>query len=56
MRFNPPTKNTFYISVVLAVLGVIFSFGVVGALTSFALWFVVAGYVLLAAGLFVKGM
>jgi len=53
MRFNPPTKMTFYISVVLVAIGLIGQF--VPAIP-FAFWFAFVGYVLLAAGLFVKGM
>ena len=56
MRINLPTKNTFYISLVLAVLGLILSFGVLPALTPFAIWFVIVGYAYLVTGLFVKGM
>ena len=52
-RFNPPTKMTFYISVVLVAIGLIGQF--VPAIP-FAFWFAFVGYVLLAAGLFVKGM
>ena len=53
-RFNPPTKVTFYISVALAVIGLVLFFAV-----SQPLWgilAVTAGYVYLVAGLFVKGM
>ena len=56
MRLNLPTKNTFYISLVLAVVGLILSFGVLPAFTSFAIWFVIVGYAYLVTGLFVKGM
>jgi uncharacterized membrane protein HdeD (DUF308 family) len=52
-RFNPPTKTTFYISVVLVLIGLVGQF--VPAIP-FAFWFAFVGYVLLAAGLFVKGM
>ncbi len=56
MRFNPPTKVTFWISVALVALGVIGTFVSIPFVSSFAIWFVFVGYAYLAAGLFVKGM
>jgi len=55
MRLTPPTKNVFWISVVVAVIGLIASFGVVGFLTPFAFWLVLIAYVLLALGVALKG-
>lgn len=55
MKFNPPKKVTFYISVVLALLGLLGVFGV-PVLSGFAFWLLLAGYVVLAVSLFVKGM
>lgn len=54
MRLNLPKKVTFYVSVALAVLGLLAFLGLF--LQGFAFWFLLAGYVLLAAGLFVKGL
>lgn len=56
MKFTPPKQITFWISLVLAVLGVLATFVSIPFVSGFALWFVVAGYALLAAGLFLKGL
>ena len=53
MRLTPPKKIVFYISVVLAVLGLIAFF--VPAVSAFAFWLVLAGFVLLFLGLVLKG-
>jgi hypothetical protein len=55
MRLTPPTKNVFWISVAVAVIGLIASFGVVAFLTPFAFWLVLIAYVLLALGVALKG-
>lgn len=55
MRLTPPKKIVFWISVLLAavgILGLIFDLPVI---TDYKFWFVVAGYVLLALGNAVKG-
>ena len=56
MKLNPPTKIAFWISVVLAVLGLLGSFVAIPFVSAYAFWFVVVGYALLVASLFVKGM
>lgn len=56
MKLNPPTKIAFWISVVLAVLGLLGSFVTIPFVSAFAFWFVVVGYVVLLGSLFVKGM
>jgi len=56
MKMNPPTKVVFYISVVLVVLGILGTFITIPFVSGLAFWFVVVGYALLAASLFVKGM
>jgi len=53
---NPPTKMTFWISLVLAVLGLLGTFVTIPFVSGLAFWFVVVGYAVLVAGLFVKGM
>ena len=53
MRLTPPTKNVFWISVVVAVLGLVFYF--VPAVAGYAFWVVVVAYVLLALGNTMKG-
>ena len=55
MKFNPPKKITFYISVALAILGLLGAVGVT-FLSGFAFWLLLAAYVVLAASLFIKGM
>jgi heme/copper-type cytochrome/quinol oxidase subunit 1 len=56
MRFNPPKKLTFWITVVLAALGLIGTFVTIPFVSAFAFWFVLVAYIVLAASLFVKGM
>ena len=53
MKLTPPTKNVFWISVVLAALGLVFYF--VPAVAGYAFWVVLVGYVLLALGNAMKG-
>jgi len=55
MRLTPPTKNVFWISVVVAAVGLIAKFGVVAFLTPFAFWLVVVAFVLLVLGNTMKG-
>ena len=56
MRLNPPTKNVFYISVILVIVGLLAELGILlGALSGFAFWIVLVGYVLLALGNTLKG-
>jgi len=55
MRLTPPTKNVFWISVVVAAVGLIAKFGVVAFLTPFAFWLVVIAFVLLVLGNTMKG-
>jgi len=56
MRFNPPTKVTFWVTVVLAALGLIGTFVTIPFVSGFAFWFVVVAYIILAVSLVVKGM
>jgi hypothetical protein len=54
MKLNPPKKITFYVTIVLAALALISQvFTVVPAA---AFWLLLVAYVLLAAGLLVKGL
>lgn len=54
MKLSEPKVITFIIAVILAVLGVVFA--LVKVLPAYALWFVVAGFVLLALGNLFKGL
>jgi hypothetical protein len=56
MRFNPPKKVTFWITVILAVVGLVASFVSIPVLSGIAFWLVVAAYAILAISLLVKGM
>ena len=55
MKLTPPKILTFWISVLLAVLGLIGSFVSIPFVSGAAFWFVLVGYVVLAAGLLLKG-
>jgi hypothetical protein len=55
MRLTAPTKNVFWISVVVAIVGLIAKLGVVAFLTPYAFWLMVVAFVLLALGVALKG-
>jgi len=55
MKLTPPTKLAFWLSVVLAALGLIGELGLFAALAPLAFWFVFVGFVVLLLGLLVKG-
>jgi hypothetical protein len=56
MRLTPPTKNVFWISVVVAVVGLIAKLGLVGFLAPYAFWLVLVAFVLLVLGVAMKGV
>jgi hypothetical protein len=56
MKLTPPTQNVFYISVVLAVLGILGSFISIPFVSGYAFWFVVVAYVVLFLGNTMKGL
>jgi heme A synthase len=56
MKLSRPKVITFWIAVILAALGVLASLGIIGAFSSYALWLVVAGFVLLALGNLLKDL
>lgn len=56
MKFNPPTKITFWVTVILAALGFIGSFVSIPFVSGYAFWFVLVAYIVLAVSLFTKGM
>jgi len=47
---------TFWIAVLLALIGVIAELAPIASLAGYALWFVVAGFVLLALGNLLEGL
>jgi len=55
MNLTPPTKNVFYISVVLAVAGILGSFISIPFVSAYAFWFLVVAYVVLFLGNTMKG-
>jgi hypothetical protein len=56
MRLNAPKKITWWISTILAVLGVIGKLVTVPVLTAYAFPLVLIGFILLWLGTFVKGL
>jgi threonine/homoserine/homoserine lactone efflux protein len=50
MKLSAPKQITFWVAVVVAVIGLIGSFAAIPVLSGFALWIVVVGFVILAAG------
>jgi hypothetical protein len=55
MKLTPPKKATFWVAIVLGLLGLIATFVTIPVVRGFAFWFVFAGFALLALGLTVKG-
>jgi heme/copper-type cytochrome/quinol oxidase subunit 1 len=56
MNISAPKQTTFWIAVVLAVLGVLASLVSIPVLSGFSFWLVVIGFVVLAAGNLVEGL
>ena len=56
LRLNPPKVVTFWIAVLLALIGVIAEVAPIASLAGYALWLVVAGFVLLALGNLLEGL
>ena len=55
MKLSPPTKTVFWLSTVLAVLGILGTFITIPFVSGFAFWLVAAGFVLLWLGNALKG-
>jgi hypothetical protein len=55
MRLTPPKKIVFWISLILAVVGLIAYFVTIPFLSGITFWLVLVAYVLLALGNAVKG-
>jgi threonine/homoserine/homoserine lactone efflux protein len=55
-RLSAPKVVTFWIAVLLALIGVIAVVAPIASLAGSALWLVVAGFVLLAAGNLLEGV
>lgn len=56
MKLTPPKVITFWISVILALLGFIGKLVAIPLVSTYAFWFLFAGFVLLVLGLLVKGL
>lgn len=56
MKLSAPKQITFWIAIVVAVLGVLASLVNIPVLSGFALWLVVIGFIILAAGNLVEGV
>lgn len=56
MRLNAPTKNFWWISVILAILSVLARIIVIPFVTVNAFWFLLVGFVLLCLSTVLKGM
>ncbi|MBN2386721.1 MAG: hypothetical protein JXB85_06835 [Anaerolineales bacterium] len=56
MKLTPPTKLVFWITVALAVIGLVAFFVTIPFLSAIAFWLVLAAYVLLVLALLLKGL
>ncbi len=56
MKLNAPKVITWWIAVIVGVLGIVASFVTIPVLSVYAFWLVVVGFVLLVLGTFVKGL
>jgi threonine/homoserine/homoserine lactone efflux protein len=56
MKLSAPKVITFWIAVVLALLGLLAVVFSIATLLSYAFWFVVVGFIVLALGNLIKGM
>ena len=56
MNLSAPKQLTFWIAVVVAVVGLIASLVTIPVLSGFALWLVVIGFIILAAGNLLEGL
>ena len=55
MRLSAPKKIVFWISVILVLIGLLGVLVAIPFVSDYALWFVLVGYLLLAAGTVLKG-
>ncbi|MCK5034059.1 MAG: hypothetical protein KAS18_10510 [Calditrichia bacterium] len=56
MKLNAPTKNFWWISIILVVLGVVGQFVAIPFISVYAFWFVIVGFIILALSTVLKGM
>lgn len=55
MRLNAPTKLVWFISLILGILGILFSFVTVNIVSDYSLWMLIVAWVLLVLGTMLKG-
>ena len=55
MRLSAPKKTTWWVAVVVGVVGVVANLVTIPVISGFAFWLVVIGFVLLALGTYLKG-
>jgi hypothetical protein len=56
MKLSAPQVITFWIAVILAIVGVLAYLGTISGFSTYAFWLVVVGFIVLALGNLVKGM
>lgn len=56
MKLSAPKVVTFWIAVILVVIGVLAFLGALSGLSGYAFWLVVIGFIVLALGNLMKGM
>lgn len=56
MKLSAPKQVTFWVAVIVAVIGVIASFVTIPGLSGFAFWIVVLGFVILAVANLMEGL
>jgi hypothetical protein len=56
MQLNAPKKVTFWVALVVALVGLVLNFVPAPFLSGFAIWIVVLGFAILAAGNLLKGL
>jgi hypothetical protein len=56
MKLSAPKQVTFWVAVVVALIGLIASFVTIPVLSGYALWIVVLGFVILALGNVLEGL
>jgi len=56
MRFNAPKNTTWWIAVILGVLGILATIISIPVISEYAFWFVAAGFILLALATYFKNL
>jgi len=56
MKLNAPTKNFWWISVILAVIAVVAQFVTIPFVSAYAFWIITLGFIVLVLSTVLKGM